>query len=367
MKIRKIDVFQKTYTMAAGKFVISGGKVATAQDSTIVRIETDDGLVGWGEQCVFSPGYLIAHGEGARAALTLLAPAVVGMDPRTPERIYEVMEKTMKGHYYAKSAIDIACWDLFGKATGMQLSELLGGTYRSEIPVYAPISMASPEEMQEDCVRWKERGHTRFQMKVGGDYATDLRRVDACLSVLEGAEKVIFDANGNWTQHEATQIVAVLDGLRIYVEQPCQTMEESAKVRTRSRLPFILDESLLTSSDILRGHELNAMDAVMLKISRFGGITPVKKARDLSISLGLALTMEDSGGGDIITAAMAHLSASTPERFFMNGFFTGSMVKERLTEWGCKISNGLGELPQGLGLGISVDEEILRDPITSYA
>lgn len=367
MKIKKIDVFQKTYTMAAGKFVISGGKVATAQDSTIVRIEADNDLVGWGEQCVFSPGYLIAHGEGARAALNLLAPAVIGLDPRTPERVYEVMERTMKGHHYAKSAIDIACWDLFGKATAMPLSELLGGTHRSEIPVYAPISMASPEEMKEDCEKWKSRGYERFQMKVGGDYQTDLKRVERCLSVLDGAEKVIFDANGNWTPHDATQFVAALDGLRIYIEQPCPTMEESAKVRARARHPFILDESLLTSGDILRGHELNAMDAVMLKISRFGGITPVKKARDLSMLLGFALTIEDSGGGDIITAAMAHLSASTPDRFFFNGFFTGSMVKERLTEWGCRISNGFGELPEGFGLGIEVDEGILGGSIASYA
>lgn len=277
MKIKQIDVFQKTYTMSAGKFVISGGKVASDQDSTIVRIETDNGLVGWGEQCVFSPGYLVAHGDGARAALKLLAPAVLGMDPSTPELVYGVMEKTMKGHYYAKAAIDIACWDLFGQSTNMSVSDLLGGTHRIKIPLYAPISMASPDEMKDDCAKWKSLGYERFQMKVGGDYETDLKRVEACMSVIEGAERIIFDANGNWTQHEAMQIVAALDGLKIFVEQPCATMEESARVKARSRQPFILDESLLTSADVLRAHELNAMDAVMLKISRFGGITPVKK------------------------------------------------------------------------------------------
>jgi L-alanine-DL-glutamate epimerase-like enolase superfamily enzyme len=249
----------------------------------------------------------------------------------------------------------------------MSVSNLLGGTHRTQIPLYAPISMASPDEMKDDCAKWKSLGYKRFQMKVGGDYETDLKRVEACMSVIEGAERIIFDANGNWTQHEAVQIVAALDGLKIFVEQPCATMEESARVKARSRQPFILDESLLTSADILRAHELNAMDAVMLKISRFGGITPVKKARDISMELGLALTVEDSGGGDIITAAMAHFSASTPDRFFMNGFFTGSMVKERITEWGCKNSSGFGELPTGTGLGISVDEEILGKPIATYA
>ncbi|MCX6431198.1 MAG: mandelate racemase/muconate lactonizing enzyme family protein [Actinobacteria bacterium] len=366
MKIAKVDVFQKTYSMVGGKFVISGGKVATSQDSTIVRIETDDGLVGWGEQCVFSPSYLIAHGEGARAAIGLLAPAIIGMDPCTPELIFQKMETTMKGHHYAKAAIDIACWDLFGKATGMPLSDLLGGTHRKEIPLYAPISMGTPEEMKANCEKRFDEGYTRFQMKVGGDYVSDLARVKACMEVIATAEKIIFDANGNWSQHEAIRIVTALQGMNIYIEQPCATMEESARVRKHALQPFILDESLLTSSDILKAYEIDAMDAVMLKISRFGGITPIKKARDLCVLLGLGVSIEDSGGGDIVTAAMAHLSASTPDRSFVNGFFTGSMVHERLTEWGCRNSQGIGYLPAGPGLGISVDESLLGPALTTY-
>lgn len=366
MKIKKVDVFQKTYSMVGGKFVISGGKIATSQDSTIVRIETEDGLVGWGEQCVFTPSYLIAHGEGARAALALLAPAIIGMDPSTPEMIFQKMELVMKGHHYAKAAIDIACWDLFGKSTGMAVSDLLGGTHRKEIPLYAPISMGTPGEMKSDCEKWLDRGFTRFQMKVGGDYLTDLARVHSCMEIVGKAEKVIFDANGNWSQHEAIRVVTALQGFNLYIEQPCATMEESARVRKHALQPFILDESLLTSSDILRAHELDAMDAVMLKISRFGGITPIKKARDLSILLGLGLSVEDSGGGDIVTAAMAHLSASTPERNFVNGFFTGSMVQERITAWGCKNSAGIGYLPEGPGLGISVEESLIGPIVASY-
>lgn len=217
--------------------IISGGKVASTQDSTIVRIETEEGLVGWGEQCVFSPNYLVAHGEGARAALSLLAPAVIGMDPRQTEVIYEKMERTLKGRYYAKAAIDIACWDLLGKATGLSIGDLLGGVQRTRIPLYAPISMGTP------------------------------------------------DANGNWTQYKAAAIVSALDGLKIFIEQPCATAEECARVRSRARHAFILDESLLNSEDILRAYNLEAMDAVMLKLSRFGGITPIKKARDLATYL----------------------------------------------------------------------------------
>lgn len=367
MRIKKIDVFQTNYSMAAGKFVISGGKVATEQDSTIVRIETQDGLVGWGEHCVFSPSYMIAHAEGARAALKLLAPAIIGMDPTSPDLIYSVMDRTMKGHLYAKAAIDIACWDLLGKYAKLPLYQLLGGKHRELIPLYAPISLATPEKMKEDCLAWKSRGYKRFQMKVGTDFTTDVERVHQCLSVLDGAERIIFDANGNWSQHEAVQIVSALAGLKIHVEQPCGTIEECARVRQRSNHPYILDESISSYADLLRAHEQDALDVVMLKISRLGGITPVKRARELAMELGLAVTVEDSGGSDIITAAMAHLSASTPERFFMNGFFTGTMVKERISDWGCKNESGFGHLPNGHGLGIVVNQEVIGSPVASYS
>lgn len=88
--------------------MMSGGKVATNQDSTIVRVETDCGLVGWGEQCAFSPNYLVGHGAGARAALTLLGPALLGCDPRQINLVYERMDSALMGHAYAKSALDIA-------------------------------------------------------------------------------------------------------------------------------------------------------------------------------------------------------------------------------------------------------------------
>jgi L-alanine-DL-glutamate epimerase-like enolase superfamily enzyme len=102
VRIARIDIFQQIYTLADGVFVMSGGKVAREQDSTIVRLETDDGLVGWGEQCVFSPNYLAAHGSGARAALEFLAPAVTDLDPTQVDVVYERMEATLKGHSYAK-------------------------------------------------------------------------------------------------------------------------------------------------------------------------------------------------------------------------------------------------------------------------
>ena len=367
MRIARIDVFAKAYTIAGGAFSMSGGKTASVQDATIVRVETETGLVGWGEQCGFSPRYIATHGEGARAALALMAPAVIGLDPRAVQRVYDAMDGALKGHQYAKSALDMACWDLLGWATGLSLRDLLGGSCREQLPVYIGIGIAAPERMRESCERARAAGYRRIQLKVGSDVPTDIARIESCLEVLAGFEKVIVDANGFWSQHDAVRMVAALGDRDIFFEQPCATMEQCAAVRRRSRRPFILDESIEGIGDILRAKQTEAADAVMLKFSRFGGISPIRRAVDLCCHLGLAMTVEDSAGGDIVSAAMAQIAATIPDGLLINGSLIGRMVEERLArDWSPLDGGGNGTLPPGPGLGITIDESRLGVPVQSF-
>lgn len=366
MRIERIDIFAKRYTLSDGPFVMSGGKIAHEQDATIVRLVTDSGEIGWGEQCAFSANYIAAHGEGARAALGLLAPAVIGLDPRQPQRVYDAMNQALKGHAYAKSALDMACWDVLGRATGLRLSDLLGGTYAEQLPLYTGIGVAPPEAMREQCLAALEQGYRRFQLKVGSDWKTDIARVQACVEVLQDAEKVIVDANGYWGRQEARRVVAAIEDLDVFIEQPCATLDQCAAIAASSSRPFILDESLACVEDLLRGVQSGALDAAMMKLSRFGGVSAIRPARDLCTALGLAMTIEDSGGGDIVSAAMAHLAASVRPDLLMNGFLVGRMVKERLaTDWSPLQGAGVGMLPTGPGLGITVDAAALGDACLS--
>jgi L-alanine-DL-glutamate epimerase-like enolase superfamily enzyme len=367
MRITRIDVFAQRYTIAGGTFSMSGGKSAAQQDSTIVRVETDGGFVGWGEQCGFSPRYLAAYGEGVRSALGLIAPALIGLDPRRVRRVYDAMDGALKGHLYAKAAIDIACWDLLGRATGLPLRDLLGGSYREQLPLYIGIGLDTPERMRAACERARAAGYRRVQLKVGSDAPTDIARIEACLEVLDGFERVIADANGFWSQHEAMRVVAALDGRDIFFEQPCRTMDQCAAVRRRSSRPFILDESIEGMDDLLRARQTDAADAVMLKFSRFGGITPICQARDLATQLGFAMTIEDSAGGDIVSAAMAQVGATIPDESLMNGSLIGRMVEERIaTDWSPLDGGGFGTLPSGPGLGIAIDEGRLGAPALTF-
>jgi L-alanine-DL-glutamate epimerase-like enolase superfamily enzyme len=368
MRITKIDVFAQRYTIVGGKFAMSGGKSAAQQDSTIVRVETDQGLIGWGEQCGFSPRYLAAYGEGVRSALGLIAPAVLGLDPRQVQLVYDAMDGALKGHAYTKVPIDIACWDLLGKATGLPLRDLLGGAYRDKLPLYLGIGIDTPERMRAVCERALAHGYRRIMLKVGTDVASDIERIETCLEVLDGIERVIVDANGFWTQHDATRVVAALDDRDLFFEQPCATMEQCAAVRRRSRRPFILDESIEGMEDILRARQTDAADGVMLKFSRFGGITPVRRAIDLARQQGFAMTVEDSAGGDIVSAAMAQVGATIPDGALINGSLIGRMVEERhATDWSPLDGGGFGTLPPGPGLGISIDESRLGKPVMSFS
>ena len=154
-----------------------------------------------------------------------------------------------------------------------------------------------------------------------------------------------------------------VDAHDVFVEQPCATIEECARVRRSTRRPLVLDESLTQAVDVVRAHASGAVDAVRLKLSQFGGITPIRRARDVAAALGLAMTIEDSGGGDIVTAAAAHLTCSVPPRLLLAGYLPSEMVAECIASGTPVAAAGQARLPAGAGLGIEVDESRLGEPV----
>lgn len=366
MRITRIDVYGFSYTLAGGPLTLSGGRTVGAEHSTLVKISTDEGLAGWGEECPFSPTYMVAFAEGARAGIRLMGPALIGADPRQIEDVYARMDGALQGHAYAKSPIDIACWDLLGQATGLPVSDLLGGTVQPRFPIYHVVGVDRPEAMRARAEQLLAEGFRRFQVKVGsGHWQEDVRRVRACLDVLRDQEVVIVDANAHWRQHEAAQVVAALEDEPIYVEQPCRTLAECLAIRRRTARPVILDETLADLDAVFAAHAAGAMDCAMLKLSRLGGISRLRLARDVCRQWGLAVTMEDSGGGDVVTAAMAHLAASTPPAALLNGMLINMLVNERIAEGTPAPRAGWSEVSRRPGLGLTVDERALGAPLFS--
>jgi L-alanine-DL-glutamate epimerase-like enolase superfamily enzyme len=361
--IRRVDVFAVRLHHAGGPFEMSGGRVSTDQDSTVVRVETDGGIVGWGEQCVFTPSFLPGYGPATRAVLGLLAPAILGADARQVDVVYARMDAAVRGYAYAKSALDIACWDLLGKATGLRIADLLGGAQQEELPLYSGIGIAAPDEVRTRCAALVEAGYRQVQLKVGTVWRDDVARIEACVDALGDVDRVIVDANGYWPLADAVRVVAAIDALDVFVEQPCASIEECAQVRRSSRRPLILDESLTGVGEVVRARDAGALDAVRLKISRLGGITPTRRVRDLAAAFGLPITVEDSGGGDVVTAASMHLNCSLPPKLVLSGYVPSSMVVERFAHGTPEAEQGRARLPAGAGLGIEVDESALGEPV----
>ena len=362
MKIRRIAAYRVELPVAEGRYAWSGGKSVSVFDSTIVRVETDTGLAGHGEVCPLGAAYLPAYAEGVRAGLAVLAPELVGEDPRDLDRLNRTMDARFKGHPYVKSGIDVACWDLLGQTAGLPIATLLGGRYGEDFVLYRAISQESPEEMARKVAGYRAEGYGRFQLKVGGDPDVDVERIRAVRNVLKPGEVLVADANTGWLPHQAARVVRAVRDLDVYVEQPCLSYEECLSVRRRTDLPFVLDETIDGVAALLRAASDGAMDVVNLKISKLGGLTRARQARDLCAALGIAMTIEDTWGGDLATAAIAHLAHSTPPELLFTATDFNSYVTVSTAEGAPKRSRGRLAAPTAPGLGIAPRPELLKHP-----
>jgi L-alanine-DL-glutamate epimerase-like enolase superfamily enzyme len=359
VKIARIVAHRVELPLVEGSYKWSGGKSVSVFDSTIVGVETECGLVGYGEVCPLGPFYLPAYAEGVRAGIKELGPHLIGFDPRELAKLNCRMDAALKGHPYVKAGIDIACWDILGKATGLPVCLLMGGRFGESVRLYRAISQQPPDVMARNVAGYRAEGYTRFQLKVGGDPDQDIERIRQVRAILQPTDRLVADANTGWTQHEAMRVVRAVRDIDVYIEQPCLTYEACLAVRRHTDHPFVLDENVDSLDMLLRARSDHAMDVVNLKISKLGGLTRTKQVRDLCVSVGIAMTLEDSWGGDVTTAAIAHLAHSTPEELR----FTSTDFNSYVT-----VSNAIGapQREQGVmrasnapGLGVEPRREVI--------
>ena len=180
-----------------------GGKSVSVFDSTIVSVETDEGITGYGEVCPLGPFYLPAYATGARTGIAELAQHLIGEDPTQLLPLNQRMDIALKGHPYVKSGIDIACWDILGKVSNQSVCTLLGGRYGEDFMLYRAISQQAPDEMAAKVATYRAEGYRKFQLKVGGDPNTDIERIHAVAELMEPGDVLIADANTGWLMHEA--------------------------------------------------------------------------------------------------------------------------------------------------------------------
>ncbi|MEM9277046.1 MAG: mandelate racemase/muconate lactonizing enzyme family protein [Pseudomonadota bacterium] len=367
MKIKRIQVWKVPLT-SHETYYMADGKTCDVVESVIVCLETDTGLKGWGEVCTI-PHYLPAYANGVIPAIEEMAPVLLGADPVGPEALMHRLDSWLQGHSYAKSAIDTALWDLTGKAAGLPLYILLGGKQTDDLPLYHSITCLEPDDMVRIAQQAYQTGMRQFQVKLGADnnWEKDVARLRKVREAVGNGPIVYGDWNCGSTQLDATRVGRAVADLDIMLEQPCKTLEECANVKRACGLPMKIDENAHDMASLLKAYELGCLDAVAVKLSKFGGLSAMRRARDLCVYMGAKMCIEDTWGSDITTATAIHLATATPVANILNVCDLSGYVSPRLDETGPSREDGMIRAGDKPGHGIEPDGEILGESLLELA
>lgn len=365
MKIEAIEIYEYDLTYSHGNYVMSKGRSARQQPSNLVRVITDDGIEGWGEAATLSGNYLPVFAGSTRAALRDLSQLLIGQDPRQSSHLQRLMSGLLMGQANAKNALDVACWDIFGKSVGLPISALIGGVLSTDLPIFEAVPLSSTEESIAYVKKRSAEGIRRYQIKIGDDPVKDAARARA---IVEAFPDIFFfvDANAGYSLLEAQIAMRLLGDTNLYFEQPCRDLGDCALLRKISGLPMVMDETILTHADLYRAKYEVGAAAVNIKLGRLGGITPAVAMRNTAQELALHFCIEDCWGGDVTAAAVSHVAASAAPEYLMHTSFFNDWTNEHVAGYQPRSRNGRGAAPTGPGLGITVDRSMLGAPVASF-
>ncbi|MDX8540669.1 mandelate racemase/muconate lactonizing enzyme family protein [Mesorhizobium abyssinicae] len=367
LKIAEIDVFQVDLPYSGGVYRLSGGREYRTFDATIVRITTQNGLEGWGESTPFGANYVAAHALGVRSGIAEIAPRLIGLDPRRVDRINDSMDAALIGHEHAKTALDVACWDLFGKSVGLPVCELLGGRTEFRMPVISTISIDEPDFMRSRVAEHRAMGYMGHSVKIGGDPAEDAARIAGALADKKSGEYFIVDANGGMTVETAIRMLRLLPhGLDFVLEAPCATWRECVSLRRRTDVPIIADELAINDASIVQLIADDAAEGVGLKISKNGGLTKGRRHRDICLAAGYTMSVQETTGSDIAFAAIVHLGQTIPERYLRCVLESRVVLSGKTADGAFDVIDGRVVAPNTPGLGVAPRMDVLREPVASY-
>lgn len=363
MKINKLSLWSVDLT-SHETYYMAEGKICDTVQSHVLCLETDNGLEGWGEVCPI-PHYLPAFAGGVPSAIIEMAPEILGMTPTGIDAQMRKLDGFLLGHLHAKSIVDIALWDLYGQATGLPVYELLGGRTRTDMPLYHSITCIAPDDMARIAKETYATGIRQFQVKLGadGDWQADAERLTKVREAVGEGSLVYGDWNCGASRLQAIRTGRAVAHLDVMLEQPCKTLEDCAAVRQATGLPMKIDENAHDLTTLMHARRLGCLDAVALKLSKFGGLSATRRARDLCVQFGAEICAECTWGSDIVTAASLHFAASTPQGALLNTCDLASYVSPRLCLDAPVRKNGRIAPPEEAGLGVTPDLDILGTPL----
>ncbi|MET3657936.1 mandelate racemase/muconate lactonizing enzyme family protein [Sporosarcina psychrophila] len=360
MKIAEIEIYA-IHLPLYEPFIISYATY-DYMPSIIVKITTDTGLVGYGE------GVADEHvtGESWKGTFEILkntlAPKLIGENPMNMERIHELMDAEIYGVPTAKAAIDIACYDVAGKALGVPVYNLLGGRYHEEFPITHVLSIAAPEAMANEAEERVAAGYRSMKMKVGTNVADDVLRIQAVRERVGEDIAIRVDVNQGWVNSANTLLglQKLQDCSLDWLEQPVRAddIDGMVEVKSKSSTPMMIDEGLRGVRDMREIIAKRAADKVNIKLMKCGGIYPATKLAHMAEMAGIECQIGSMVESSIGSAAGFHVAFS--KKIITSVELTGPL----------KFSKDVGNLHYDVpfirlsgkpGLGIDIDEQVLQE------
>ena len=366
MKITRIRVYKTDLPYVGGAYVWGAGNAIEVAKASVVVLDTDAGVQGCGEFTPCGENYMVAHSEGVEALARLVAPTLLGEDPRQVGRVEQILDGLVQGHGYAKAPFDAACWDILGRACNQPVWMLLGGKLTEGAPMYRVAPQTATEETLAEMRRYRADGYRQFQIKVGSDWANDIERIEAGVALLEPGEKAMADANQGWRVDNAIRVARATRDLDYILEQPCQTYEECQQVRRVAQQPLKLDECITGMAAAQRIVADRGAEVCCLKISNLGGLSKARRVRDFLIDNRIPVVSEDTWGGEITSAVVAHFAASTPSEYLQNTTDLMNYNTRSTGIGGAWSERGRLYAPDVPGLGVTPDFDSLGPPVAEY-
>lgn len=331
----------------------------------LVKVHTDEGITGLGEVSATPIWSGEDHVTADHVIRGFLEPAIAGEDPRAIERLSGRLRKAVAGNVFTKAGIEMALWDILGKAANLPLYRLLGGPVRSSVPVKMSVSGAEPAVAARIAAWTVEQGLTALKVKVGFAPEADLSRVKAVRDVVGPSFRMGVDANGGWTVRTAVDTIRRLheqEGI-YFAEQPVAPLDAGwmADVRRSVAVPIIADESCYTPQDAVSLARHAAADVFSVYVGK-GGIGQARKIAAIAEGAGLTCTVGSNLELGIASAAMIHLAASTAAigaEDFPCDVLGPLGYESDLLKTPIRYKSGHALLPEGPGLGVELDDALV--------
>ena len=367
MKITRIRVFKTPLPYVDGAYAWGAGNSIETAMASVVVMDTDAGLQGSGEFTPCGENYMVAHSEGVEALARLVGPSLLGEDPREVGRIELLLDHLVQGHGYAKAPFDAACWDILAKSCDQPIWMLLGGKLTDGAPLYRVAPQRERDQTIAELERHRATGYRQFQIKVGSDWSQDVERIRATVPLLKPGEKALADANQGWRVDDAVRVARATKDLDYVLEQPCRTYEECQQVRRVADQPMKLDECVTGMAAAQRIVADRGAEICCLKVSNLGGLSKARRVRDFLVENRIPVVSEDTWGGEIATAIVAHFAASTPQDYLVNTTDLMNYNTRSTGMGGPTVRNGRMYATDTPGLGVTPDFENLGQPVAEYA